>query len=279
MTELRQRTRGAIAEARCYWSASATTVDFVRLVRTRLSYSRLARFIPRPFEAVMNLHGLGGAVHLRSHTTDVAVLRELLVDRSYEHAANATGGVAHLIVDLGANTGLASRWFLSRNPQARAICVEPDPSNALELRRNLAGTSFDLHQGCIAARSGPVGLVRTPYGALGYRMIALDDAPAGSLECAALTMDEILGAGSVDRIDLLKCDIEGTERELFEDCRSWIHRVDTAVVECHWGFTAEDLMKQVRRNGGDFIVLHHEQSVAPGCELVTLRNRSAAGGW
>ena len=38
---------------------------------------------------------------------------------------------------------------------------------------------------------------------------------------------------SIDYIDLLKVDIEGAEREVFESSRGWIDRVGAIVVELH----------------------------------------------
>ena len=46
-------------------------------------------------------------------------------------------------------------------------------------------------------------------------------------------MDDIPGD-----IGLIKVDVEGTEREFFHDCASWIGRVDAIVCECHYPYTA-----------------------------------------
>jgi len=47
--------------------------------------------------------------------------------------------VVGTFVDIGANIGLASLFFLSRTPGSVAYCFEPDPRNVRKLRANLAG--------------------------------------------------------------------------------------------------------------------------------------------
>src|SRR5204862_6377803 len=44
----------------------------------------------------------------------------------------------HTIVDIGANVGAATLWFLNQAPEARAICFEPARENFECLRDNLA---------------------------------------------------------------------------------------------------------------------------------------------
>jgi FkbM family methyltransferase len=53
-------------------------------------------------------------------------------------------------------------------------------------------------------------------------------------EVSAITMEDILRKLAVSRIDLLKLDIEGSERELFStDAGAWLDRVEYIVVELH----------------------------------------------
>jgi len=56
-------------------------------------------------------------------------------------------------------------------------------------------------------------------------------------------------------IDLLKCDIEGAERELFERCASWITRVRLIAIEVHAPFVVGELMSLIAAAGGEFELL------------------------
>jgi len=52
-------------------------------------------------------------------------------------------------------------------------------------------------------------------------------------EVQGMTVDTIMREQGIDHIDVLKIDIEGSEREVFRDPSSWIDKVDTLIVELH----------------------------------------------
>jgi hypothetical protein len=87
--------------------------------------------------------------------------------------------------------------------------------------------------------------------------VRISDDDAASIDTIdVLTMEDVLRASSVEQIDLLKCDIEGSEVELFTSCRSWIGNVRAMVIECHAGFRVADLVEMLADNGADFAVRH-----------------------
>jgi hypothetical protein len=49
----------------------------------------------------------------------------------------------------------------------------------------------------------------------------------------AYSIPEILEQAMTDRIDILKLDIEGTEKELFSGATNWLDRVSIIVIELH----------------------------------------------
>ena len=100
-----------------------------------------------------------------------------------------------------------------------------------------------------------------------------EDVDEGGAEVDVLTMNRLSAVAGLDRIDVLKCDIEGAEAELFADCRSWIGRVGAMVVECHTDvMTASELLDTLVDNGGRFALAHLESNPHLGFELVTLRS-------
>lgn len=81
-------------------------------MRVRLSQSRVGPLVtPRPIVTTVRLKGLG-PVRLRSHTTDISVLSELLVGD--EISALPEMPDARTVIELGANIGLSYRWLRSR---------------------------------------------------------------------------------------------------------------------------------------------------------------------
>jgi FkbM family methyltransferase len=255
------------AEVRIYWRECVRPRDFVTLMRVRLSQSRVGRWVtPEPITVKVDLNTLGPSVTLRSHTTDISVLKELLVGNSYEPLPADLD--VETVVDLGANVGLSYRWLRSRYPRARFICVEPDPGNLEILRANVRAVDDRtvIHGVCVGGRERRVALATTS-GEWGFRMT---DGLDGGID--VMTMDGLLEDAGFDHIGVLKCDIEGAEAEVFADCSSWIDRVDAMSVECHSDVMQTDaLLTAVSANGGHFVVRHLESNPQLGFDIVTLQ--------
>jgi FkbM family methyltransferase len=211
------------------------------------------------------VRSLGGRVRLRSHTTDISVLNELIVSNGYGPVAKLIPAPA-TILDLGANTGLAARWFLRRWPDAQVAAVEPEPGNVEVLRANLRGTSSQVLP-VAAGGWARQAVLSTRNGEYAYTIVG---APAeAAVRVPVVTMPTILERTAMTEIGLLKADIEGAEAELFADCSSWIHRVNALVVECHNGYTARQLLSDCRRGGAEFRLVDLDSKPEWGFEVAT----------
>jgi FkbM family methyltransferase len=269
---LARRLRHYADEIVCYVGEAASLRDFVDLMRARLSLSKVGPLVARTPRIVdVRLRSFGAPVSLRTHSTDISVLKELVLARSYESVvAHAPPGTA-AIVDLGANTGLVTRWLARRFPGARFLAVEPEPGNLVLLRRNLAGLGerVAIAGVCAGARPRRVTLASST-GSWGFTMrdAAGDDSEAS---VAVVPIGDLLDEHGFEHVDVLKCDVEGAERELFEDAARWLGRVDVAVVECHDGYTAEDLRADAARGGVRTELIQRVAEPELRLETVTLR--------
>jgi FkbM family methyltransferase len=263
----RDRIQAWWDEVRIYAHECASMRDFIRLMRVRLSQSKVGRWVtPRPITVDVDMVTLGPSVRLRSHTTDISVLKELLVGDSYDPLPAAAD--VDTVVDLGANVGLSFRWLRARYPGARFVCVEPEPGNLEVLKANVRAVDPNaiIHAACIGGREREVSLTTTS-GEWGFRMTDAEN--AGGLP--VITMDKLLADAGIERIGVLKCDIEGAEAEVFADCASWIDRVDAMSIECHSDVVETDsLLATVAANGGRFDVRHLEANPHLGFDIVTL---------
>lgn len=242
---------------------------------------------PLPFRrAVRRIRLVGGAAPyaVRLGTTDLDVLTEVYFRGEYDEVAHLDLGPSPLVVDLGSNIGLSVRFWKERWPGAEVIAVEPDAQNAAVCRMNAAsapGPPTQVFEVCIAGHSRDVQLDHS-RGEWGFSMREKADGPnptdprAGP-KVEAITLEELLRRAAIDpgrRINLLKCDIEGAEREVFAQCRPWIGRVGAAVVELHAPYTRADLMADLARAGGGFDC--RVLKTSPGIDVVLLTRPSAA---
>jgi FkbM family methyltransferase len=140
-----------------------------------------------------------------------------------------------VIVDAGANVGYSVTWFADRYPSARIIAIEPDPGNLQLLRKNTAHlTSVTILEAALAASPGWADLIDTGQGPWAMRVGPAGDgagAIVGRVRC--VTVDEVMQEHGIDRIGLLKIDIEGGEVEVLGASDGWIDRVDAVVAELH----------------------------------------------
>jgi FkbM family methyltransferase len=257
------RLRTWYAETTRLLRESCGPLDFMRLMQARLSLSRVGKLVaPRPKTLRINTTSMGRQLVIRSHTTDIAIFGEM-ANRAYGHLPLWPD--VSTVVDLGANIGLAARWLSVRYPVARIVCVEPEPGNVEILRENVRELDATVIEACVGGRERHVGLV-TDGGEYGYRI----GDEGGRIP--VVTMRTVLEQAAFDGrpLDIVKCDIEGAEAELLDDCRAWIHHVRALVIECHAPYSASDLAVDLARNGGRFRTLHVEQNDAYGTETATL---------
>jgi FkbM family methyltransferase len=172
----------------------------------------------------------------RSHTSDVDAFSQIFVAREYRCLDDLPD--APFIIDCGANVGYASAYFLSRFPKAYVVAVEPDPENFSLLKKNLAPYEGRYRAICSAIWSRNAGLVfsEAPFGDGREWSRTVREAKAG--EEPAMTASDIgtlFRDAGVDRIAVLKIDIEGSEVEVFSSSehREWIQQVDNLVIELH----------------------------------------------
>lgn len=140
------------------------------------------------------------------------------------------------ILDLGANVGYSSAYFLSCFPTASVIAVEPDPDNCKLCRRNLApyGKRARVVHGAVWSTRSRLALSRGTFGD-GREWATQVTAGAdreGLVEGYAIPSFLEMTGG--ERIDILKVDIERSELDLFGNhSSSWLRAIGNICIELH----------------------------------------------
>jgi FkbM family methyltransferase len=189
--------------------------------------------------------------YLRLGSSDLQLHQTIRFRGEYEPVVrDRFSGDIRQVVDLGANAGYTMRLWRELFPNARLIGVEPDPGNMRVCRLNAAsipGVRLDFIEACVDGKRGSVWLDRSEAE---HQFHMADEPSTQTIEVPALTVPEILErAGADEEIGLLKCDVQGAEKAIFENCRSWIARVRNMIIEVHPPYGPEDLMADLERNG------------------------------
>lgn len=139
------------------------------------------------------------------------------------------GGVA---IDVGAGVGEITRTLArALGPDGHVIAIEAHPATrgALELMLELNEIRHvEVVAAAVAAASGKVSISDGEH----WEANAL--APGGGgVEVPAITLDELVLDRRIERIDLLKMNIEGAEVEALRGMARTLERCRRVVVECH----------------------------------------------
>jgi FkbM family methyltransferase len=176
--------------------------------------------------------------YLRDKTMDLGTYQQIFVDKEYDFITTVP---PETIIDAGANIGLASIYFANKFPKVKIIAVEPEKENFEILKMNVSKYP-NIMPLCAALWDtvGQIDLFDTGLGNNAY-MTAQSDTdniiktPKYELRSPVntVTIEKILNDYKLDKIDILKIDIEGSEKEVFNNSKNWIQKVDAIIIELH----------------------------------------------
>jgi len=143
-----------------------------------------------------------------------------------------------MFVDIGANIGIYSLLFLSSSPPtAKVEAFEPLPRNASRLKLNTYLNEFEehinIHKTAVGNKSGTVQL-QTP--SENHAEATLSDElysgkSSGRIEVQIERLDKVLSQDEYP--DLMKIDVEGAERAVFEGCVEILETQPEILLEIH----------------------------------------------
>jgi FkbM family methyltransferase len=196
------------------------------------------------------------SVRLRMGTTDSRVFDEIFLERVYARCLAALPD--HLgpvnVIDLGANIGLSALFFARELAVNEIIAVEPDPDNFRMLSENLRKTGLADRSTAVCAFAGAgrafAELDDSGNGAWGMRM-----GPVSDTGTPVLPLAEIAGIAKTSAPLVLKCDVEGAERKLFQHIRDWEHLIRYIFLELHAEFLpVEEMLACLASSGFEWTI-------------------------
>lgn len=212
------------------------------LARARIHYERtglrgvqragVAKILRRPLEVELRTPGVAHPVSVRLRTSDLWTFDKIFADREYDLPLP---GNPRTIIDAGAHIGLASVYLANRFPDARIIALEPEASNFDLLQKNTAPyPNIEPVRAALWSECSRLQVVDRGQGSWAYQ--TLRSTPPGAKAVGtvdAINLQQVLDDRSLSGADILKIDVEGAEKEIFDYASSWIARVHTVVAELH----------------------------------------------
>jgi FkbM family methyltransferase len=149
------------------------------------------------------------------------------------------------IIDAGANVGYSSLYFLNEFPQATVASVEPDSRNVQMLNRNLASFidagQLKVFQNGLMSEDGR-NIVTTKDFRDGRDWSVTVAETQEESELKSITVNRICDQLGWGHVDILKIDIEGAERFVFDKSANldYLQKVNTVAIEIHDEFGIRD---------------------------------------
>lgn len=173
--------------------------------------------------------GVPFPLYMRCGSSDLSNFGQMFVAQEYGFPLDFAPA---RILDLGAYAGYAAVYLARRFPFADIVCVEPSLANFQMLTLNTAASSRIRRLNVAAwGHSSNLDVASTMGGDWGVRLTEANDHATG---LPALSIPDILKCVGWDRVDFLKCDIEGAEVSVFAESGALIAgMVQCCAVETH----------------------------------------------
>lgn len=221
--------------------------------------------------------GYDARIFLRRTIADHATFRQCLVNRQYDFLGLAQAqrllqryrdtlnqGHRPLIIDGGANIGLATLWFARHFPEAQIVAVEPDEANFSILQKNTRhlGDRVTLVQGGVWHRNARLGILNPQDGAAAFRVAELPQESAAGIP--AFSIDDLCRRVDTASPLIVKLDIEGSQAHLFSANTGWVARTDLITLELDdwllpWQGTSRPFFRTLSQYPFDYLL--HQESI------------------
>ena len=174
-------------------------------------------FLEHPFE-------------IRDNPFDYATFEEVLLRRTYDISFTAK---PTSIIDGGANIGLTSIFFASRFPNARIVSIEPEEGNFELLKKNAAPyKNITPLKGGVWSHHTWLEISDASAGNNAFTVTEQQTPTKDSIE--AFGISELMQQHDWERIDVVKLDVEGSEKEIFSGgYEYWLPKTKVLIVEMH----------------------------------------------
>lgn len=167
-------------------------------------------------------------VHLRPGSVDNCVFKQIFLKQDL-NLPILDEILPETVLDLGANIGMSSLYLANRFPNAKIVGVEPDESNGEMYKKNLI--HFPNVNFILAPIRGDHKKVEMKDYGRGESGYVAEESENGIV---SITISDILNQFGWKSIDIIKMDIEGSEKSVFEEnYESWLPKTKVLFVELH----------------------------------------------
>jgi len=188
------------------------------------------------------IDGVQYFIHLRK--IDLAIFYEVFYKQTY-FIPNGNIPKKSIIIDLGAHVGLTAQYYINQYKPTFYLAIEVDRNNFYLLEKNTKSLNTINQNVAISENNLPKYQTKSD---VSYNHKVSTTGNDLSL-VQTTTMDKVIRKYGLEKIDLLKIDIEGGEQALLKNAESWIHQVDHIIIELHEAYSIEQFCNDIEKHG------------------------------
>jgi len=177
--------------------------------------------------------------------------------------------------DVGANRGYFALLAADRaGPGGRAWAFEPEPENTKRIRRNFAlnpGLAVTLEPVAVSSMAGEATFMAGDNSGHGSIVEGFEVAAGRPITVPTVSLDGYLEENGIDRVDVMKMDIEGAEVQAIEGMASGLPagRYGDIIIEWHGSHHGElgtrpaQALELLVSSGYDLFVIERRRKTEP----------------
>jgi FkbM family methyltransferase len=172
---------------------------------------------------------------IRPGTSDWVIFRDFFLKESYTKTDSKITNMN--IIDAGANIGAASFLFKLRHPESNIFAIEPDASNCKLYKINMSPFSnIVLFEAGLHHTNDLILKILNPNASKYSFQLGQDSDSStenNEMGVKSISINKIIETYQLDTIDIVKIDIEGGEKSLFEQNTEWVDKSNKLIIELH----------------------------------------------
>ena len=211
---------------------------------------------------------------LRRRTSDIYVYEQIFVQNEFQPLIDMIKNPHDIkfIIDAGANIGLSSIKFNSCFPNATIIPVEPDEENFKILTKNIKKNKIKA----LPINAGIWNKTTRLYFDRSFRdgkewSIKVTDIPNEGSYIDSVSIKDILSTNNIEIVDILKIDIEGSEKQVFKNNNSSLDFLDVTkyiAIEIHEEFLVPEEIETILIQKGFLLSNTNEYLIGQNQHLI-----------
>ena len=187
---------------------------------------------------VISSKSFANKIYLRKDQSDPYIFEQIFCEQQYSlgeltEQKALTEDKVKWIIDAGANIGLAAIYFSEKFPNATIISIEPNTENFALLQKNTLNYNNVI---CLNAalwyKNEDLHISNMEENSAGFMIESNTDTVDEVIK--SVTISQLIDQYNIEQVSILKIDIEGSEKELFENgSAAWLPKCNCVITELH----------------------------------------------